>query len=177
MGGPINMVPKGRELSIHDHDIDLCVTMVGWVDVLDSDWDDFRHRHAVDMSSSDIVAVCESRVNDAILHSAIAIDGNQIYCKDWSNIISVGVFLYVKNEFAFTVCHDLMLQYFEALWRVLNADWKKLLIERFRNPTITETITVSEQPHVMSSLSIFVNTKPVESCFTKRVRLVQFLGE
>ena len=28
-----------------------------------------------------------------------------------------------------------------------------------------------------SSLSVFVNAKPVESCFEKRVRLVQFLGE
>ena len=49
--------------------------------------------------------------------------------------------------------------------------------ERFRDPTITDTITVSEQPHVTSSLSVFVNVKPVESCFEKRVRLVQFLGE
>ena len=46
-------------------------------------------------------------------------------------------------------------------------------LERFRDPTIT----VSEQPHVTSSLSLFVNAKPVESCFEKRVRLVQFLGE
>ena len=51
------------------------------------------------------------------------------------------------------------------------------LIERFRNPTITDTITVSEQPHVTSSLSVFVNAKPLESRFEKRVRLVQFLGE
>ena len=27
------------------------VTMVGWADVPDSDWGDFRHRHAVDISS------------------------------------------------------------------------------------------------------------------------------
>ena len=33
MGGPIDMVQKGYELSIHDHDINYCVTMVGWVDV------------------------------------------------------------------------------------------------------------------------------------------------
>ena len=51
------------------------------------------------------------------------------------------------------------------------------LIERFRNPTITDTITVSEQPHVTSSLSVFVNAKPLESRSEKRVRLVQFLGE
>ena len=42
----------GFELSIHDHAIDLFVTMVGWVDVLDSDWGDFRRQHAVDISSS-----------------------------------------------------------------------------------------------------------------------------
>ena len=35
------MEPKGRESVIHDHDRDLCVTM-GWVDVPDSDWGDFR---------------------------------------------------------------------------------------------------------------------------------------
>ena len=28
-----------------------CVTMVGWADVPDSDRGDFRHRHAVDISS------------------------------------------------------------------------------------------------------------------------------
>ena len=31
------MERKGCELSIHDHDIDFSVTMVWWVDVLDSD--------------------------------------------------------------------------------------------------------------------------------------------
>ena len=50
-------------------------------------------------------------------------------------------------------------------------------LERFRDPTITDTVTVSEQPHVTSSLSVFVNAKPVESCFEKRTRLVQFLVE
>ena len=50
-------------------------------------------------------------------------------------------------------------------------------IERFRNPTITDTITVSEQPHVTSSLSVIVNANSVESCFEKRVQLVQVLGE
>ena len=52
-----------------------------------------------------------------------------------------------------------------------------VIIERFRNPTITDTITVSEQPYVTSSLSVFVNANSVESCFEKRVQLVQFLGE
>ena len=28
-----------------------CVTMVGWADVPDSDWGDFRRRRAVDISS------------------------------------------------------------------------------------------------------------------------------
>ena len=50
-------------------------------------------------------------------------------------------------------------------------------LERFRDPTITDTVTVSEQPHVTSSLSVFVNAEPVESCFEKRARLVQFLVE
>ena len=50
-------------------------------------------------------------------------------------------------------------------------------LERFRNPTIRDTITVSEQPHVTSLLSVFINANPVESCFEKRVQLVQFLEE
>ena len=46
------MKRKGCELIIHDHDCDLWVTMVGWVDVLYSDLGDFRRRRAVDISSS-----------------------------------------------------------------------------------------------------------------------------
>ena len=34
-----------------------------------------------------------------------------------------------------------------------------------------------KQPHVTLSLSVFINAKPVESCFEKRVLLVQFLNE
>ena len=52
-----------------------------------------------------------------------------------------------------------------------------MTIERFRNPTNTATITVSEQPHVTSSLTVFVNANSVESCFEKRAQLVQFFGE
>ena len=48
----IDMERKGCELIIiHDHDRDLWVTLVGWVDVLYSDWGDFRRRRAVDISS------------------------------------------------------------------------------------------------------------------------------
>ena len=50
-------------------------------------------------------------------------------------------------------------------------------LERFQNSTITDTITVSEQPQVTSPLSVFVHPNPVESCVEKRVRLLQFLGE
>ena len=42
---------KGCESIIHDHDSDLWVTMVWWVDVPDSDWGDFWRRCAVDISS------------------------------------------------------------------------------------------------------------------------------
>ena len=35
----------------HDHDCDLWVTMVGWVDVLDNDWGDFRRWCAIDISN------------------------------------------------------------------------------------------------------------------------------
>ena len=46
-----DMERKGCESIIHDHDCDLWVTMVGWVDVPYSDWGDFRRRRAVDISS------------------------------------------------------------------------------------------------------------------------------
>ena len=49
--GLIDMKWKGCESIIHDHDYDLWVTMVGWVDVPYSDWGDFRRRRAVDISS------------------------------------------------------------------------------------------------------------------------------
>ena len=51
MGWPVDMERKGCESSIHDDDIDICVTMVGWVDVLDGDQGDFRRRRAMDISS------------------------------------------------------------------------------------------------------------------------------
>ena len=51
MGGLINMERKGCESIIHNHDRDLWVTMVEWLDVPDSDWGDFRCRHAIDISS------------------------------------------------------------------------------------------------------------------------------
>ena len=54
MRGLIDMERKGCESIIHDHDCDLWVTMVGWVDVRCSDWGDFRRRHAVDISSFDL---------------------------------------------------------------------------------------------------------------------------
>ena len=52
MGGPIDidMEWKGCEPPIGDHDIDLCVTMVGWVNVPDSDRGDFGRRRVVDIS-------------------------------------------------------------------------------------------------------------------------------
>ena len=50
-GRLIDMERKGCELIIHDHDHDLWVTLVGWVDVLYSDWGDSRCRCAVGISS------------------------------------------------------------------------------------------------------------------------------
>ena len=47
----IDMDRKGCESIIHDHDCDLWVTMVGWVDAPYSDWGDFRRWRAVDISS------------------------------------------------------------------------------------------------------------------------------
>ena len=51
MGGPIDIERKGSELIIHDNEHDFCVTKVRKVDILDSDWGDFRHRRAIDISS------------------------------------------------------------------------------------------------------------------------------
>ena len=52
-GCVIDMDRKGCESIIHDHDCDLWVTMVGWVDVPYSDWGDFKRRRAFDISSFD----------------------------------------------------------------------------------------------------------------------------
>ena len=54
--GLIDMKWKGCESIIHDHDHELWVTMVGWVDVPYSDWGDFRRRRAIDISSKHIEA-------------------------------------------------------------------------------------------------------------------------
>ena len=43
---------KGCESIIHDHERNLWVTIVWWVDVLYSDWGDFRRQRAVNISSS-----------------------------------------------------------------------------------------------------------------------------
>ena len=51
MGWLVDIERKGCESSIHDHDIDFCVTMVEWVGVPDSDRGYFRHRRAVDIAS------------------------------------------------------------------------------------------------------------------------------
>ena len=51
MGWLVDMERKGCESSIHDHDIDFYVTMVGCVDVPDSDRGDFRRWRAVNISS------------------------------------------------------------------------------------------------------------------------------
>ena len=51
MEGLIDMEQKGFELIFIDHDRNLWVTMVGWVDVPDSDWGDFKRWRAVDISS------------------------------------------------------------------------------------------------------------------------------
>ena len=51
VGALIDTEEKGCESIIHDHDCDLWVTLVGWVNVQYSHWGDFRHRRAVDKSS------------------------------------------------------------------------------------------------------------------------------
>ena len=45
------MERKGCELIIHDHDPNFWVTIVGWVDVPDSERGNLRRRRAVDTSS------------------------------------------------------------------------------------------------------------------------------
>ena len=76
-------------------------------------------------SNFDIFAGSESWLNDTIIDSEIAIEGYQVYRKDRPNSIGGGVCLYVKNEYDFTVCHDLMFNDVEALWGELNVDSKK----------------------------------------------------
>ena len=51
--GPVTwkMFPFDDVIMIHDNEHDFCVTMVGWVDVLDSDRGDFRRQHVVNVSS------------------------------------------------------------------------------------------------------------------------------
>ena len=49
-----------------------------------------------------------------------------------------------------------------------------IIFETFQNLTITHTITVSEQVRVTSSLSVFVNAKPVKNHVEKRVRWLNF---
>ena len=51
MGVSIYMIQKRCESSIHDYDIGLCVTMVVWLYVPDSERGDFRRRRSVDISS------------------------------------------------------------------------------------------------------------------------------
>ena len=51
VGALIDTEREGCESIIHDHDCNLWVTMVVWVDVPYSDWGVFRRRYAVDISS------------------------------------------------------------------------------------------------------------------------------
>ena len=57
-GWPIDMERKGCELSIHApwYWLVTSVTMVGWVDVPDSDRGDFRRWHAVDIPSYYVIS-------------------------------------------------------------------------------------------------------------------------
>ena len=51
MGLLIDMERKGCESMIQNHDCDLWVTKVGWVDLSYIDWGDFRSRCAIYISS------------------------------------------------------------------------------------------------------------------------------
>ena len=50
----------------------------------------------------------------------------------------------------------------------------KVWIETLRNPMITDMIMVSEYPNMAWLLTVFVNLKPVKSCFKTRARLINF---
>ena len=50
MGGLTGVEQKRCESIIHGHDRELWLIMMGWVDVPDKDWGDFRGRRAVDIS-------------------------------------------------------------------------------------------------------------------------------
>ena len=72
MSGLIDTERKGCESPIHDHAIDICVTMEGWVDAPDSD----QVTQGVDVSStylvilaSDVLAPCVARTSAPMILS------------------------------------------------------------------------------------------------------------
>ena len=51
MGGPVNIEGKGYESIIYDREMDLCVTILRWMDVRDSDRGDINCPCAVNESN------------------------------------------------------------------------------------------------------------------------------
>ena len=78
VGALIDMERKGFESIIHDHDCDLWVTMVGWMNVPYSDWGDFRRRRAVDISSLERLKALSSAAHTLIKTRLVA--GVKIIC-------------------------------------------------------------------------------------------------
>ena len=67
----IDMEQIGCVSIIHGHDRDLWATMVGWMDVPDSDWGDFRRRRAIDISNLCARFMTEGRLWIIAVHCAI----------------------------------------------------------------------------------------------------------
>ena len=80
----------------------------------------------------------------------------------WFNYINRIWFCYTRNTIA--ICPHSAKEHRSV----------KQLIETFRNRTIMATITVCEQPHVMSSLFAFRKSQVSDKLFEKRAQLVDF---
>ena len=106
MGVLIDMERNRAESIIHDHDRDLWITMVGWVDVPYSDWGDFRRRRAVDISSyisnNDIhIPYCCRFMTRVWCHS----DTLELVCNIHCVSSCICVLCCVICEFVFFLCY------------------------------------------------------------------------
>ena len=63
MGGPVNIEGKGYESIIYDREMDLCVTILRWMDVRDSDRGDINCPCAVNESNLPSNLKYKSRLN------------------------------------------------------------------------------------------------------------------
>ena len=99
MGGPIGMERRKCNTIIHDHNADICVTILGCVDVWESDRGDFRRRHVFDISSF----LCNKQ--------NIGLHVTPVFTIDASVMLASGAF------FALTLLYDVITSLFETINR------------------------------------------------------------